>query len=131
MRDQPTPNIAVVDDDKVMRTLVNGILKDRYELKLFSSGKEALSSLYDGELPHLMILDLNMPEISGLETLKRIRESAFYKELMIVMLSAEESSNERVACFEAGANDYLVKPFNPKELHLRIDNLLRIKGYIL
>lgn len=131
MRDLPSPNIAIVDDEKIMRTLVHGLFKDKYSVRVFDDGNELLNSLYHGEIPHLVILDLNMPGLSGLETLSRMRESAFYKEVMVVMLSGEESSNERVGCFEAGANDYLVKPFNPKELVLRVENLLRLKGAIL
>jgi len=56
-----------------------------------------------------------------------VRESGFFSDVPLIVLSGEESSSERIKCLKLGANDYLIKPFNPEELALRIENLLRLK----
>lgn len=56
-----------------------------------------------------------------------MRESGFFSDVPLIVLSGEESSSERIKCLKLGANDYLIKPFNPEELALRIENLLRLK----
>ncbi len=68
-----------------------------------------------------------MPELDGFEFIRLIRESGYFAHLPLIVLSGEESSSERIRCLKLGENDYLIKPFNPEELSLRIENLLRLK----
>lgn len=120
--------ILVIDDQPIMLKLLEQILKDRYEVVALENGKEALEWMYSGNIPDLVVADLNMPEIDGFEYIQRIRESGFFYDVPLIVLSGEESSTERIKCLKLGANDYLIKPFNPEELRLRIDNLIRLKG---
>lgn len=110
-----------------MRKLLEQILKEKYEVIAMENGKEALEWMYSGNIPDLVVADLNMPEINGFEYITRVRESGFFNDLPLIVLSGEESSAERIKSLKMGANDYLVKPFNPEELSLRIDNLIRLR----
>lgn len=76
------------------------------------------------ELPSLIVVDLNMPGMSGEEFLKHIRTSGFYFHLPVVILSGEDDSETRIRCLEAGADDFMIKPFNPRELAARCRNLI-------
>ncbi|MFN3950949.1 MAG: PleD family two-component system response regulator [Thermaurantimonas sp.] len=120
--------VLIIDDQPVMRKLLEQFLKDKYEVISLENGKEALEWMYDGNIPDVVIADLNMPEIDGFEYIKRVRESAFFQDIPLIVLSGEDSSTERIKCLKLGANDYLIKPFNPEELALRINNLVRIRS---
>lgn len=120
--------VLIIDDQPVMRKLLEQFLKDKYEVISHENGKEALEWMYDGNIPDVVIADLNMPEIDGFEYIKRVRESAFFQDIPLIVLSGEDSSVERIKCLKLGANDYLIKPFNPEELALRINNLVRIRS---
>ncbi len=120
--------ILIIDDEPIMRKLLEQILKQKYEVVSLENGKEALEWMYSGNIPDAVVADLNMPEIDGFEYIAKVRESAFFSDLPLIVLSGEESSSERIRCLKLGANDYLIKPFNPEELGLRIDNLIRLKS---
>lgn len=120
--------VLIIDDEPIMRKLLEQILKDRYETVSMENGREALEWMYSGNIPDLVVADLNMPEINGFEYIGKVRESGFFSDVPLIVLSGEESSSERIKCLKLGANDYLIKPFNPEELGLRIDNLIRLRS---
>ncbi len=120
--------ILVIDDEPIMRKLLEQILKAKYNIVALENGREALEWMYSGNIPDAVVADLNMPEIDGFEYITKVRESAFFSDLPLIVLSGEESSSERIKCLKLGANDYLIKPFNPEELSLRIDNLIRLRS---
>tara|TARA_R110002096_G_scaffold135456_2_gene287285 strand:- start:195012 stop:195389 length:378 start_codon:yes stop_codon:yes gene_type:complete len=120
--------VLIIDDEPIMRKLLEQILKDRYETVSLENGREALEWMYSGNIPDLVVADLNMPEINGFEYITRVRESGFFSDVPLIVLSGEESSAERIKSLKLGANDYLIKPFNPEELSLRIDNLIRLRS---
>lgn len=120
--------VLIIDDEPIMRTLLRQILKDKYEVILKENGREALEWMYSGNIPDLVVADLNMPEIDGFEYIEKVRESGFFNDVPLIVLSGEESSAERIKCLKLGANDYLIKPFNPEELGLRIDNLINLRS---
>jgi|SRR5690606_2847441 len=120
--------VLVIDDEPIMRKLLQQILKDKYEVILKENGREALEWMYSGNIPDLVVADLNMPEIDGFEYIQKVRESGFFNDVPLIVLSGEESSSERIKCLKLGANDYLIKPFNPEELGLRIDNLIKLRS---
>jgi DNA-binding response OmpR family regulator len=68
---------------------------------------------------------MNMPDMNGLEFIAQIRASGFFKDIPLIMLSGNEGTADKIKCLKAGADDYLVKPFNPEELEARIENILR------
>ncbi len=115
-------NILIVDDDREIAELINIYLKNEgYVTKLAANGWEALE-LFTAELFHLVVLDVMMPEIDGLEVCRSIRK---HQSVPILMVSAKAEDMDRITGLMTGADDYVVKPFNPLELTLRVKSLLR------
>jgi DNA-binding response OmpR family regulator len=121
----PSPGVTrilVVDDDEVTLDFVElGLRYEGFEVLRALDGREALR-LAEREHPHLIVLDLNLPSLDGVEVCQRIRS---YEQTPIIMLTARADVDERVAGLEAGADDYLPKPFKFKELLARIRAVLR------
>jgi DNA-binding response OmpR family regulator len=114
--------ILIVDDDKEIANLVSIYLQNEgYETELAHDGQEALDKL-SARRCHLVVLDVMMPRMDGLETCRRIRADA---EIPILMLSAKAEDMDKILGLLTGADDYLVKPFNPLELTARVKSLLR------
>ncbi|GAA0085848.1 response regulator transcription factor [Clostridium sp. CTA-7] len=120
-------NILIVDDEKEIRDLLEINLKNEgYQTFKASNGKEALEIL-DKEEIHLMVLDIMMPGMNGLEVCRKIRERY---NIPILMLSAKTEDMDRIQGIMTGADDYVCKPFNHLELTVRIRALLR-RAYFL
>lgn len=111
--------VLIVDDDQNMTKLLNVILKAEYEVDISHSVKDALKKM-DQENYDSVIIDLNIPNESGYQFIEKVRESASLKWLPILVLSGKDKSEDRIKSFELGADDYLIKPFNPTELKLRL-----------
>lgn len=107
--------ILVIDDEYTIRLLLENLLSKKYEVITRADGQEALEWLEDN-LPHLIICDIQMPKMDGFEFLEKLRKRGFTKHTPVIMLSASESSRDRVKCYRLGSQDFLVKPFNPEEL---------------
>jgi two-component system response regulator MprA len=121
----PTPNsyIAIVDDDAAIRTALGRALRmENYDVELFEDGTAALRSI-QLRAPDAIVLDLQLPDIDGLEICRRIRRAG--DSTPILMLTARDAVNDRVAGLDVGADDYLVKPFDLAELLARLRALLR------
>ena len=127
-RNSSRSQILVVEDDVYMQTILNEYLNTMFDVDICQNGIEALSFLQDGNIPDLVISDLNVPKLNGLELIAQIKASDFFKSIPIMILSGEESSEMRIKCLDAGADDYVVKPFNPRELEARIRVILRRVG---
>src|SRR5277367_4914159 len=120
-----TPKILVVDDEPDALELIKFNLKAAgYEVVTAADGEEALKKARS-LLPSLVILDLMLPEVDGLEVCKIIRRDARVSSTPIIMLTAKAAEIDRVLGLELGADDYLTKPFSPRELVLRVKRLLR------
>lgn len=115
--------ILIVDDAIFMRKLASGILSIKYRVLSASSGQEAVR-LYDEEQPALIISDLYMPDMTGLE-LQRILQDKYERVIPFVFITADEREESERRGLEAGAIDYIHKPFKPKVLLHRIDNAMR------
>jgi DNA-binding response OmpR family regulator len=114
--------ILVVDDEPIVRDVVVRYLKrDGFRTLEAASGDEA-QRLLERELPALIVLDVMLPGIDGLELCRSIRSRS---DLPIVMLTARGEETDRIVGLELGADDYLTKPFSPRELAVRVRNLLR------
>ena len=120
-----TKKVMVVEDDHSIRLLLQHVLEDRYHVVAVKDGIEALSVMQDGLVPDLIISDLSMPKMNGEDFISTVRVSSFFKDVPVMVLSASNTSAERINCLEKGADDYLVKPFNPQELNARVANLFR------
>lgn len=107
--------ILVIDDELSIRMLLENFLSGKYDVITKSNGLDALGWL-EGSLPDLIICDIQMPRMDGYQFLERVRERGFTKHTPVIMLSAAESSKDRIRCYQLGSQDFLVKPFNPEEL---------------
>lgn len=119
--------ILVVDDELSIRLLLENFLGKTYEVTTKSDGMEAMKWLQDGNMADLIVADIQMPNVDGIQFIQQIRASGFFNEIPLIMLSGIESSQEKIKCLKMGANDYVVKPFNPEELAIRIELLLARK----
>jgi adenylate cyclase len=120
--------IMVVDDVPRNTRLLEAVLTGHgYEVVSASSGSEALAQV-GMEIPDLVLLDIDMPDLNGYDVCRRLREEAATAFLPIVMLTSHQSE-VRVDALEAGADDFLTKPFDQQELLARVRSLLRIKHY--
>lgn len=114
--------ILVIEDDQAILTFLRrGLSYDGYEVEIAEDGQKALA-IAGGNMPDLVVLDLMLPGMDGLEVCRRLRASG---KVPILMLTAKDSVSDRVLGLDAGADDYLVKPFNLDELLARIRALLR------
>ncbi len=118
--------VLVVDDDPAVRRSLERALKlEGYKVELAEGGRQALSVLMDHS-PDAVVLDLMMPEVDGLEVCRRLRAAGDWTPILI--LTARDAVDDRVSGLDAGADDYLVKPFALAELLARLRALLRRHG---
>ena len=116
------PHLLVVDDDRRIRSLLSRFLQSEgYRVTVAESAADARAKLI-GLHFDLLILDVMMPGESGFELVKAIREHSF---VPVLMLTARDEPENRIAGLELGADDYMAKPFEPRELSLRISNILK------
>jgi two-component system chemotaxis response regulator CheY len=108
--------LLIVDDSASMRQMVSFTLKDAgYDVIAATNGKDALTKL-DGAKISMVITDLNMPEMDGIELIKQLRGKAGFKFTPIVMLTTESQDSKKMAGKQAGASGWIVKPFKPEQL---------------
>jgi DNA-binding response OmpR family regulator len=117
--------ILVVEDDPYMQIILKEFLSSTYEVEISSTGMEAIAFLQNGNIPDLILSDYNTPQLTGLDLIDQVKASDFFKNIPIIILSGEESSEKRIKCLDRGADDFIVKPFNPAELASRIKVVLR------
>jgi len=116
--------ILVVDDDRDSLKLIGLMLQRRgYQITVAQSGAQALVKA-EGESPDLIILDVMMPDIDGYEVCRRLRANPQTARLPIIMFTAKTQVTDKVAGFQAGADDYLTKPIHPAELTTRVETML-------
>jgi len=116
--------ILVVDDDKTMCELLRLVLsKDGHEVILAQSAEEALMKVSQ-RVPQIVITDVVLPQMDGIALCRKLRERPETSHLPIIIMTAKDETKDKVLGFEAGADDYLVKPFDPEELKYRVRNLL-------
>ena len=119
--------IMVVDDEAAVRDALRRALElEGYDVELAADGAEALERLVDGAQPDALLLDVLMPGVDGLEVCRRLRRSG--SRLPVLMLTARAEVSDRVSGLDAGADDYLAKPFALQELLARVRALLRRSG---
>jgi two-component system alkaline phosphatase synthesis response regulator PhoP len=112
--------VLVVDDESdILEMLDYNLSKEGYEVLKASDGLSAIEVAKEHQ-PHLILLDVMMPKIDGIETCRRLREISKLKEVYIIFLTARSEEFTEIAAFEAGANDYLAKPIKPRALLSRL-----------
>jgi DNA-binding response OmpR family regulator len=114
--------VLVVEDEASIASFVSLYLTNAgYLVQTVGSGQEGLDKA-DSEKPDLIVLDLMLPDVDGIEVCRRIRQSS---EIPILMLTARDEDVDKIIGLEVGADDYLTKPFNPRELVARVKSILR------
>jgi len=120
---QETPKILVVDDDMRLRSLLERYLVEQGFTVRSAANSEQMDRLLERENFHLLVLDLMLPGEDGLSICRRLRQNS--NNIPIVMLTAKGDEVDRIIGLELGADDYMPKPFNPRELLARIKAVLR------
>ena len=124
MSDKPV--ILLVEDDEFAADLAQEALNEDYTVQHAVSGEEALAAI-QSSAPHLVLLDVSMPGISGYDVCREIRNDLEHGELPVIFLSGMVGADERLAGYEAGGDDYLVKPMVPGELRNKVARVLKIR----
>lgn len=117
--------ILIVDDDTRVCRMIEAVLKGLGHFVLVANNGTAALEEAARVLPDLVILDVMMPDLSGYEVCRRLRSSVRLANTPVIFLTARSMVSDRIEGFEAGADDYLVKPFDLRELELRVEALLR------
>lgn len=121
----PTTILFIDDDERLQDLLRDYFRKNGYNTMSAFDGREGLNTLQAAEVgkgPDIVVLDVMLPEMDGFETLRAIRRAG---DVPVIMLTAKEDETDRIVGLEMGADDYLHKPFNPRELLARIKAVLR------
>ena len=119
-------NILVVDDEEDIREMLLMVLENAgMNATAVATAEEAQQSLAEAAVD-LLVLDWMLPGISGIEMTKRLKKDARFNGLPIILLTARAEKYDRISAFEAGVNDYITKPFSPRDLIVRIKSAINI-----
>ncbi|WP_455497573.1 response regulator [Coprobacter sp.] len=117
--------ILIVDDKPEIAKVLIIYLASEYEIVYVENPIKAIAWLQEGNFPDLVLSDLNMPEMRGEDFVSYLQSNEIFRSIPIIILSSEDTSVDRIRLLEAGASDYILKPFNPQELKVRIKLLLK------
>jgi len=121
------PTILVVDDTPDNLSLMSGLLKDLYKVKIANNGERALKVAQTGTPPDLILLDIMMPVMDGYETCRHLKENPETKEIPVIFLTAKVGVEDEMRGFELGAVDYITKPISPPVVMARVKTHLELK----
>ncbi len=120
------PLALVIEDDDVIAKLIDLILvRDGFTVTRAADGREGLRYIEAARRPDLILLDVMLPFVSGFDVLRQVRLTAGWEKVPLIMLTAKSQEADIVNSLDAGASDYIVKPFKPNELIARIKRLMR------
>lgn len=118
--------ILIVEDERdLAETLEYNLEREGYQTRVALEGQQALKLAQEEPLPELVLLDLMLPDISGTEVCRRLRQHERTRQIPVIMVTAKGEEIDRVVGFEVGADDYVVKPYSVRELLLRVRAILR------
>ena len=126
----PNFKILVVEDEDAIRAMLMMILEQAGFMPIAAADAEEAQMALDNNGPDLILLDWMLPGISGVEWARRLKKETIYREIPIILLTARGEEEDKVKGLEIGADDYVTKPFSPKELVARIRAVLRRSGKI-
>ncbi|MCY7421245.1 MAG: response regulator transcription factor [Chitinophagaceae bacterium] len=121
----PRLKVLVVDDEESIQKILKHYFKDKHEVFTSNNGQEALTWMYDGNVPDFIIADINMPVINGFDFIEELKSSGFFSHIPLIILSGIDKSDTKIKCLEAGADDFMTKPFNPRELEARLNSIMK------
>lgn len=117
----------VVDDSELLQSIYGTVLRSyARELEIYtaSDGRKALLQLHQHPDTDVILLDINMPEMNGLEFLRQIRNERAFSNTAVILVSTEDKQGDVTRGLAAGANEYVIKPFMPEQIHRALDNVL-------
>ncbi len=122
-------NILIVEDEEAIREMLVMILEQAgFSITAMENAEDSLQFLADNPLPDLLLLDWMLPGISGVKLAQRLKSDDFYADLPIILLTARGEEEDKIQGLEIGADDYMTKPFSPRELIARIKAVVRRSG---
>jgi DNA-binding response OmpR family regulator len=116
--------LLIIDDEPAIRLILEHYFASEYEVVLTSNGQEAMDWLHQGNYADAIVADYEMPVMNGLDFIRGLRALPAHESVPLLILSATDETSKKIICLKAGADDYLVKPFNPEELEIRIQKVL-------
>ncbi|MFO7768784.1 MAG: response regulator transcription factor [bacterium] len=117
--------LIIEDEEDLLGTLEYNLQREGYQTRTAATGRDGLEEAFREPIPDLILLDLMLPDVSGTEVCRQLREEPRTRDVLVLMLTAKGEEIDRVVGFEVGADDYVPKPFSMRELMLRIRALLR------
>ena len=108
--------VLCIDDDQALRKMMENFLQEDFKVITLGDGKEALDWIQLGNIPDLIVCDVNMEPMDGEEFVKNIQSGELFKYIPVIMLSGDEESKTRIKFYKLGVKNFLTKPFNPEEL---------------
>jgi two-component system, chemotaxis family, chemotaxis protein CheY len=122
--------ILIIDDHDAVRLLLGLTLKDKYNVITKRDGIDGMAWLAAGNIPDLIILDMQMPRLNGLDFLKQLRSSGMFKLIPVLLVSANDNENEITESFDLGILGFISKPFNPVKLKEKIHLALQKPSFM-
>ena len=118
--------VLYIDDDKFMRVFFESYFEEKLDIKISESAEDAWQLFQSGYSPDLIVLDLGLPGQDGKSFLHELKANLELKDIPVVVLSGNDKSHARINLLKAGAEDFIVKPFNPEELEIKIEKFVRV-----
>jgi CheY-like chemotaxis protein len=122
------PSVLVIDDDPFIHLILKETLCDNFQITILSDCMQGMSFMKIGNIPDIIVSDLNLPGIDGLIFLDKVKNVEYLKEIPFIVLSGNEDPKVRIKCLESGAYDFIRKPFTPKELKECLINIFEQVG---
>lgn len=124
MVDESVATLLIADDDASSRTILKSILSGHYNINEVANGTQVLEYLHRGNLPDLVILDLNMPDVDGYDVLSEIQADPAYHHIPFIVITADDAAQTKKRALALGAVEVLTKPYSPDSVFLRVHNIL-------
>jgi two-component system, chemotaxis family, chemotaxis protein CheY len=122
-------NILIIEDHEAVRLLLGLTFKKEYNVVTKRDGIEGWAYLSAGNMPDLIMLDMQMPRLNGLEFLRQLRASGFFSEIPVLLVSGNENAAENAQVFDLGIVDFIRKPFNPVSLREKVTAVLAKRSF--
>lgn len=117
-------NIIIIEDQHSIRLLLGAMLRKSYEVVTKKDGLEGMAWMVKGNIPDLILLDMSMPRLSGGDFLKNIRQSGYFRDIPVIVVSGNDEKEDIEMAHAFGVKHYLTKPFNPIKLKDKISQVL-------
>jgi len=121
----PHNHILIIDDDLAMCQLLQRMLEKHYHVTTKNDGMSAMYWLAQGNLPDLIITDLDMPNINGEDFVINLKNSGFFNEVPFIVITGYAGKEQKLKCMKLGIHDYFEKPFNPRDLLFSVEVVLK------